>query len=395
MRSWKQLLFCCCASDGESSAGHFDPLVAYFGPNWLFSRGSNFGLVQIMAPVTLACSECSASETDSPSARASWFSCDACHGCICFKCVVGIASADRKFVLRVVEGLKNSAVLSKTCKSCRNRSSLASSAASECGVEEHESSVMAEIATLNTTVKGIAKKLEQMQGEIHAVKGTVAEGATDSQALVSFFGTPLKTYSAVLKNGLKNETVSGPKPKAPTIQGQLPGLSRPMEEVREDVAAHKKSLIVIGLPEKEWENKDEKDPDVIALDNLFADCGSPADFEYDYERLGRKRRDGSTRVLKVDFDSVARVNSILAGKRNLKGKEQWAKVRIRRSLPLAERQALRLCFCRAAQLMASRKERNEEEDVVYFVLPDAVVPRVHKRAGDKVDWFWIDSELEE
>ncbi len=55
---------------------------------------------------------------------------------------------------------------------------------------------------------------------------------------MSFFGTPLKTYSTVLKNGLKNETVSGPKPKAPTIQGQLPGLSRPMEEVREDVAAH-------------------------------------------------------------------------------------------------------------------------------------------------------------
>ncbi|MCP4488571.1 MAG: hypothetical protein GY820_14855, partial [Gammaproteobacteria bacterium] len=165
-----------------------------------------------------------------------------------------------------------------------------------------------------------------MQGEIRVVKGTVTDGATDSQALVSFFGQPLKTYSAVLKKGLKNESVNGPKPRAPTIRGQLPGLSRPLEEVREDVVAHKKSLIVIGMPEKESQGKEEKDPDVVTLDQLFVDCGSSADFEYDYERLGRKRHDGSGRVLKVDFDSVAQVNSILAGKRNLKGKEEWAKV---------------------------------------------------------------------
>ncbi|MCP4473033.1 MAG: hypothetical protein GY821_00365, partial [Gammaproteobacteria bacterium] len=166
---------------------------------------------------------------------------------------------------------------------------------------------------------------------------------------------------AVLKKGLKNESVNGPKPRAPTIRGQLPGLSRPLEEVREDIVAHKKSLIVIGIPEKESQGKEEKDPDVVALDQLFADCGSSADFEYDYERLGRKRHDGSARVLKVDFDSVAQVNSILAGKRNLKGKEEWAKVRIRRSLPLAERQALRLCFCRAAQLMAVREKRETKK----------------------------------
>ncbi|MCP4489483.1 MAG: hypothetical protein GY820_19540 [Gammaproteobacteria bacterium] len=72
-----------------------------------------------------------------------------------------------------------------------------------------------------------------------------------------------------------------------------------------------------------------------------------------------------------------------------------AKVRIRRSLPLAERQALRLCFCRAAQLNAERKGRNDGEEVVYFVLPDALVPRVHKRTGDKVDWLWTDSVLDE
>ncbi len=64
----------------------------------------------------------------------------------------------------------------------------------------------------------------------------------DSQALVSFFGKPLRTHPAVLKNGLKNETVTVnalANPKAPTIQGQLAGVSRPLEETseREDVAA--------------------------------------------------------------------------------------------------------------------------------------------------------------
>ncbi len=180
-----------------------------------------------------------------------------------------------------------------------------------------------------------------------------------------------------MKNGLKGLPVNGPKPKAPTIHGQLPGISRPLEEVKEDVAAHKKSLIVIGIPEKAVKEEDaytyERDPDVIALKQLFADCGF-ADSTFAYlERLGRKRSDGSARVIKVDFESAARVNSILEGKRGLKGKEQWAKVRIRRSLPLAERQALRLCFCRAAQLNAERKGRNDGEEVVYFVLPDTLV----------------------
>ncbi|MCP4503684.1 MAG: hypothetical protein GY822_27465, partial [Deltaproteobacteria bacterium] len=218
---------------------------------------------------------------------------------------------------------------------------------------------MAEIATLNTAVKEISTKLEQMHGEIRVVKGTVAEGATDSQALVSFFGKPLKTYSAVLKNGLKGQTVNGPKPKAPTIQGQMPGIIRPLEEVKEDVSAHKKSLIIIGIPEREMKEEDaytyERDPDVIALKQLFADCGfADSTFEY-LGRLGRKRSDGSATVLKVDFESAAPVNSILVGKRGFKGKEQWAKVRIRQSLPLAERQPLWLCFCRAAQLNAERK----------------------------------------
>ncbi len=123
---------------------------------------------------------------------------------------------------------------------------------------------MAEIATLNTAVKGISKKLEQMQGEIHTVKGTVAEGATDSRAFVSFFGNPLKTYSAVLKSGLRNETVGGPKcQRRPQFRAAAAGSqSSPGRDVREDVAAHKKSLIVIGMPEKENENNDEKDPDL-------------------------------------------------------------------------------------------------------------------------------------
>ncbi|MCP4493026.1 MAG: hypothetical protein GY820_37870 [Gammaproteobacteria bacterium] len=145
-----------------------------------------------MAPVNLACSECSSSETDSPSARNQWFSCDSCRGCICFKCVVGIASSDKKFVSRVVEGVRNSAVLSKRCKSCRERSSpQASSAVSaECVLEEKEASIRDEIGTLTTAVKESSEKLEEMKGEIRVVKGTVAEGATDSQALVSFFRRP-------------------------------------------------------------------------------------------------------------------------------------------------------------------------------------------------------------
>ncbi|MCP4493221.1 MAG: hypothetical protein GY820_38855 [Gammaproteobacteria bacterium] len=167
--------------------------------------------------------------------------------------MVGIASSDKKFLSRVVEGVRNSAVLSKLCKSSQERSSQASSVVSaECVLEEKEASIRDEIGTLTTAVKEISEKLEEMKGEIRVVKGTVAEGATDSQALVSFFGKPLKTNSAVLKNGLKGQqTVNAcPKPKAPTIQGQLPVcISRPLEEVKEDVAAHKKSLIIIGIPE--------------------------------------------------------------------------------------------------------------------------------------------------
>ncbi|MCP4486834.1 MAG: hypothetical protein GY820_05875 [Gammaproteobacteria bacterium] len=156
-------------------------------------------------------------------------------------------------------------------------------------------------------MKEISEKLEEMKGEIRVVKGTVAEGATDSQALVSFFGKPLKTYSAVLKNGLKTVNAC-PKPKAPTIQGQLPGICRPLQEVKEDVAAHKKSLIIIGIPEIEMKEDDYDDPDVIALKQLFADCGfANPSFPY-LERLGRKRSDGSARVIKVDFESARRVS---------------------------------------------------------------------------------------
>ncbi|MCP4491906.1 MAG: hypothetical protein GY820_32070 [Gammaproteobacteria bacterium] len=342
--------------------------------------------------MTLECSECG--ESDSPSARSSWFLCDDCNRFICFTCVAGIASTDKKFISRVVEGLNNSAVLTKICMCCRmDRASQARSsknvspAPSECVVDEKDTSVLAEIAILNTAVKEISTKLDDL-GSV--VAEPLAKASADTTALVDFFGSEVKLYSTVLKGAKKaDQRLKVQPPSFP-----LTALNSVSSEVASaEQHGHKKSIIIVGVSESGEQLRDSaKAADLAVVKELLSDCG--VDFVADEcFRLGRLLPNQSRpRLLKVVFGAESEVVTILSRKVNLKGKEKWNSVRIRRSMIKSERVHLSLCLARAQQLNSTRKDRNESHvEVVYFVRPNDLNPRVFKKQGDAVVWSWRDS----
>ncbi|MCP4492584.1 MAG: hypothetical protein GY820_35550 [Gammaproteobacteria bacterium] len=137
-----------------------------------------------------------------------------------------------------------------------------------------------------------------------------------------------------------------------------------------------------------------KKADQAAVKGLLSDCGIDPSIEIrDIFRLGRFSKDQPRpRLLKVVFTSESEVAAILSKKVNLKGKEKWNGVRIRRSMTKSERVHLSLCFARSQQLNSTRSDRNESpENVFYFVRPNESYPRVLKKQGDSVLWSWRDS----
>ncbi|MCP4492176.1 MAG: hypothetical protein GY820_33440 [Gammaproteobacteria bacterium] len=149
------------------------------------------------------------------------------------------------------------------------------------------------------------------------------------------------------------------------------------------------------MPESGEQLRDSaKVADLAAVKELLSDCG--VDFvPVECFRLGRLIPNQSRpRLLKVVFGAESEVVTILSRKVNLKGKEKWNSVRIRRSLIKCDRVHLSLCLARAQQLNFTRKDRNESTgDVFYFVRPNDLNPRVLKKQGDRVVWSWRDSEI--
>ncbi|MCP4476078.1 MAG: hypothetical protein GY821_16270 [Gammaproteobacteria bacterium] len=160
----------------------------------------------------------------------------------------------------------------------------------------------------------------------------------------------------------------------------------------EEAAAHKKSLVVFGLPEGATSGGNSKGADAPVVKELLQACGVNYEVKETF-RMGRPDPNRSRpRLLKVVLSSSAEVVAVLSGKKNLKGKEKWDRVRIRRSLSKSDRALLSLCQARSSQLNSSKLERKEDDSVVYFARVDEFRPRVVKKQGDKVLWNWRDSE---
>ncbi|MCP4491463.1 MAG: hypothetical protein GY820_29735, partial [Gammaproteobacteria bacterium] len=200
----------------------------------------------------------------------------------------------------------------------------------------------------------------------------------------------VRLYSSVLKKGIKENSavkVIPPSFAWPNLGRSSGGSSAEDEEA----AAHKKSLVFFGLPEAAA-SANSKGVDVPVVKELLQACGVDYEIKETF-RMGRPDPNLSRpRLLKVVLSSSAEVVAVLQGKKNLKGKEKWDRVRIRRSLCKSDRALLSLCQARASQLNSSKTDRNEDDSVVYFARVDEFRPRVVKKQGDRVLWSWRDSE---
>ncbi len=349
-----------------------------------------------MAPtgkVAPVCGDCS-----SAADPARLFTCRGCPAPLCFACAIGIAiPATNKAVFdKIYKALTVDSKCARFhCKVCReaeeNDDTISNSTVKDAksGVISHQSDDLLNV--VDKKLDSIRVCLETLSDKVAKTQTSASESAADSKVLVSHFG--LKTYSAVLKGGLPSQTPAT-RIDPPTFAAQFPllGSQTGVPPQGEDGTLHKKSLIIAGLPESQSDHEQSKSEDLAAVLSLMKDCRVEPEV-VEVIRLGRNAPPGDARprFLKVVLSSDTAVASVLSNKGNLRGKENWNGVSIRRSLTKTQQQEQRICFIRAAQLNGSKPARGEGDDVAYFVRRDDPLPRVLKKVNSRVQWSWHDN----